>query len=130
MTVGKSKQLFSSIIYMLVGRCVMVKKDNISLYLVHICILHVTWCTRQASNYSIQVRHATSRSHKTQTQYHNLSEHAIKEDPMKHNCLILLLAGNMGYISMVGHGQSQPIFHSFQTSYSNNNHVCRARNWT
>ena len=67
--------------------------------------------------YATQPVRFSSRSHKTQTQYHNLSKHALKEDPMKHHCLIVLLASDMGYIAMVGHGQSQLIFHSFQTSY-------------
>ena len=118
-TVGKSKQLFSSIIYMLTGRCAMYRR------IIYLCIssISVTWCTRQAIKYSIQPGAAcyatqpmrfSSRSHKTQTQYHNLSEYALKEDPRKHHCLILLLAGDTGYISMLV--QNQPIFHSFQTS--------------
>ena len=131
MTVGKSKQFFSGIIYMLAGRCALVKKNNIPLYFVHICIGHVTWCTRQASIqdwageacYATQPMRFSSRSHKTLTRYHNLSEHPLKEDRMKHHCLIILLAGDMGYISMVGHGQSQPKFHSFITS-SIQPHVC------
>ena len=32
---------------------------------------------------------------------------------MKHHGLIILLTGDIGYISVVGHGQSQPIFHSY-----------------
>ena len=40
---------------------------------------------------------------KRRHKYHSLSEYALKEDPMKHHCLIILLA-DMGYFSIVGHG--------------------------
>ena len=40
----------------------------------------------------------------------------IKRRPYEASLLHFLLAGDMGYISMVGHGQSQPIFDSFQTN--------------